>query len=169
MSFTDDLNNIVDQAEAHRDDPFDKPDELNQSVERTRPGIKPWERRQLCRELAIGQPTRAALARKYGVARSTITEFAKRHAAEIDAIKADLDNEFAGLWVADKASRIAAYQADLEMSLSGPYAAHYEHVRTRQAGLRAIAEELGQLPPRATVAVVPVQHILDGVDVDQLK
>lgn len=131
-------------------------------------GRHPWERRQLCRELATGEQTGAALARKYGVTRQAISAFGKRHAAEIDAIKADLDDEFAGLWVAQKAARLALYQADLEASAGGEYADHYEHIRTRQAGLRAIAEELGQLPPRATVAIVPVQHILEGVDPDAL-
>lgn len=131
---------------------------------------RPWERRQLCRELATGE-TQAALGRKYGVTRGAISAFAKRHASEIDAIKADLDNEFAGLWVAQKAARIAAMQADLEMSLENEeYAAHYEQVRTRTQIHRAIAEELGQLPPRATIAVIPVTHIVGGdVDLDQLR
>lgn len=141
-------------------------DDLNESDERTG---RPWERRQLCRELATGEQTRAALARKYGLSRGAITQFAQRHAREIDDIKAALDDEFAGLWVADKAARLAVYQADIEASADGPYSGHYEQVRTRQAGLRAVAEELGQLPPRATIAVVPVQHVLEGVDLEALK
>jgi hypothetical protein len=145
----------------------DEPDDdgtLNGSVER-----RPWERRQLCRELATGDMTRAALARKYGVVRSTITEFAKRHAREIDEIKAHLDDDFAGLWIADKSARMAAYQADLELSGTGKYGSHWEQIRTRSQILKQVAEELGQMPPRAGVVVVPVTHIIEGVDVESLK
>jgi hypothetical protein len=127
-------------------------------------GQRPWERRALCRELAVGEVTGAALARKYDVTRQAISAFKKRHAAEIDAIKADLDNEFAGLWIAQKSARIAAYQADLEASEGGGFGSHFEQIRTRTQVLKAVAEELGQLPPRATITIVPVQHILEGVD-----
>ena len=129
---------------------------------------KPWERRQLCRELATGEHTHAVLGKRYGVTRQAITAFAKRYAREIDAIKADLDNEFAGLWIAQKAARIAAYQADLEASEAGGYGSHFEQIRTRTQILKSVAEELGQLPPRATITIVPVQHILEGVDPDAL-
>lgn len=133
------------------------------------PELKPWDRRILCRELATGDMTRAQLARKYGINRSGITRFAQRYAAEIAAIKAQLDNEFAGLWIADKAARIAAYQADLEASEEhATYGSHYEQIRTRTAILRAVAEELGQLPPRATLTVMPVVHVIEGVDLEQL-
>ena len=131
--------------------------------------VKPWERRQLCRELAAGELTRAQLARKYGINRSGITRFAQRHAREIDDIKANLDDEFAGLWIASKAARIAAYQADAERSEDGGYGSHYEQIRTRLQIYRAVAEELGQLPGRTTVTVVPVVHVVEGVDLEALK
>ena len=131
--------------------------------------IAPWHRRQLCRALAVAEVKRTVLARQSGVSPSAISAFAKRHAAEIDAIKQDLADQFAGQWVADKSARIAAYQADLEMSAEGDYAGHFEQIRTRTQILRAISEELGQLPPRATIAVVPVVHVYEGVDVEVLK
>ena len=34
--------------------------------------------------------------------------------------------------------------------------------------LRNIAEETGQLPPRQSVVIIPVQHIIEGVDVNSL-
>lgn len=141
----------------------DDSDDVKSPVERA------WDRRTLCRELATGEVKRAALARKYGISPAAITAFAKRHAREIDEIKASLDDEFAGLWIADKANRIAAYQADVEASAEGAYGSHYEQIRTRTQILRAVAEELGQLPPRATVSVVPVVHIIEGVDLEALK
>ena len=139
--------------------------EVNGSAKR----IAPWLRRTLCRELAAGEVKRAALARKYGVTPAAITLFAKRHGAEIDAIKRDLDDQFAGLWIADKAARIATYQADLEQSSTGGFGTHFEQIRTRTQILRAVAEELGQLPPRTTLMVMPVVHILEGVDPEALK
>lgn len=139
----------------------------NSSVSRA-PKLSPGDRRQLCRELATGDVPRAQLARKYGMARSSVTAFAKTHAAEIDAIAARLDDDFAGLWIADKGQRISAAQDDYELSLAGEYAGHYEHIRTRTQIRSAVAEELGQLPPRASVTVVPVVHVVQGVDLEAL-
>lgn len=131
--------------------------------------IPPWLRRELCRELAVGDVKRAALARKYGVSAAAITKFAKVHAAEIDDIRASLDDAFAGLWIASKESRLAAHQADYELSAGGDFAAHYEQIRTRTAVLHAAAEELGQLPGRGgTTIVTPVVHIVEGIDVEVL-
>lgn len=127
-----------------------------------------WDHRTLVRELASGDFQRAELGRKYGISGPAITQFAKRHAAEIDATRAQMEGEFTGLWIADKVSRVIAYQRDYELSERGEYAGHYEQVKARTAILRAVAEELGQLPPRATVTVVPVQHVIVGVDLDAL-
>ena len=138
--------------------------EVNGSAKR----IAPWLRRTLCRELAAGEVKRAALARKYGVTPAAITLFAKRHGAEIDAIKRDLDDQFAGLWIADKAARIATYQADLEQSSTGGFGTHFEQIRTRTQILRAVAEELGQLPGKQPIISAVVQHIIVGVDLEQL-
>lgn len=128
-----------------------------------------WERRTLCRELAVGELSKAALGRKYGISASAVTQFSQRHAAEIAAIRGQLDDEFAGLWIADKASRIAAHQADYDAAAGSDKADHHEWIKARTAILHAVAEETGQLPPRATVAVMPVVHILEGVDPDALR
>jgi hypothetical protein len=123
----------------------------------------------LIRELAANEMKRTELARKYGVARATITEFAKRHAAEIADAKDRLDDEFAATWIAGKAQRIAAYQADYEMALNDPRASHHDWVRARTQILLAVAEELGQMPPKMQVSVMPVVHIIEGVNVEDLK
>jgi hypothetical protein len=138
------------------------PDAQSQLPERRR--ITGHEKLTLCRELATAGKTRAALAREYGISRGAMTEFAQRNAREIDAIKARLDDEFAGLWIARKAARIAEYQHDLERIADNP---HHEWVKARTAILKAVAEELGQLPPRVSVAVIPAQHVLIGVDEDE--
>lgn len=127
-------------------------------------GRRAWERRQLCRELAAGDVTQAALARKYGITKQAVSAFAKRHAAEIDTIKAQLDDAFAGLWIAAKENRIAQYQADYEASEAHDKAEHFEWIRVRTQIMHQVAEELGQLPPRATLTIMPVVHVLEGVD-----
>lgn len=123
----------------------------------------------LCRELAAGETPRAELARRYGVGRSAITEFAKRHAAEIDLAKQQMANEFAGMWIASKAQRVAAYMADYQASEGHQRWDHFEHVRVRTQILQAVAEELGQLPPRMQTVVMPVVHVIEGIDLEALK
>ena len=142
-------------------------DELTTRADTEQP-VPPWVRRARCQELAAGKKTRAQLAREWGISRQTVTQFAQRHAAEIREIREHLDDEFAGLWIASKGARIAAYQADLEASATSGYGGHFEQVRTRAQILRQVAEELGQLPGRTGVVVVPVTHVLVDVNLDDL-
>lgn len=127
------------------------------------------EVRQRCRDLAAGELNRSEIARKYGVNPSTITRFARRHAAEIEAIRRDLDDEFAGLWIARKENRLAAYQDEIARLDAHPSASHHEWSKARQSALHAAAEELGQLPGRGAVVIMPVEHVVIGVDVDVLR
>lgn len=136
--------------------------------DRLRDSLKPWQRHKLLRELAAGEKTSAQLSREYGMSASGIREFKKRHRAEVDAIAAAAGDEFAGLWIADKGQRLAAYQADYEIAADDDKQSHHEWVKARTGILHAVAEETGQLPPRATVAIVPVVHIIEGVDLDVL-
>ena len=131
--------------------------------------LTPFSRRKLQRAIAAGEKKRAQIARDFGVSTSYVSQFARRYAFEIDEISRDLDNRFAGLWIADKENRILAYQADYAMALQSDKRDHHEWIKTRTQILHTVAEELGDLPPRATVAIVPVQHILEGVDPDALK
>lgn len=70
---------------------------------------------RLIRALATGEKTRAELARERGVVVSALSEFAKRHAAEIQAVRDNVEDEFAGMWIAQKAERVAAYQQNAEL------------------------------------------------------
>lgn len=129
------------------------------------PGYRVME---LCRELAAEQVKRADLARKYGVSRSAITQFARRHRGRIEEIRRKLDDEFAATWIASKQRRIEALQADYEASAEGYYTGHYEHIKARTAILRAVAEELGQIPNKSNVTIGgTVRHELVGVDVSE--
>lgn len=132
-------------------------------------GIKPWLIHALCRDLATGDKTRAQLAREHGVTRQAMTKFAQRHADRIAEIRAHLDDEFAGIWIANKEKRIAAAERDYELSAGSEYAGHWEHVRTRSMIRKEIAEELGQLPPRTNTVVIAAVHNVVGIDLEDLK
>jgi hypothetical protein len=127
------------------------------------------DQRELQRGLATGEQTRAQLARRFGVTTSYVSQFAKKYAVEIAAIREKLDDEFAGLWIAQKELRIAAYQAEYERALKDPRRNHFEWINARRQILHTVAEELGALPPRQTVTVVPVVHIIENVNLELLK
>lgn len=142
-------------------------DELSGSAKR--PRLTPFDRREIQRALADGTEKRAAIARRFGVTAGYITQFAKQYAREIDDIRRDLDNEFAGLWIASKVNRVIAYQADYARTLADPKSTHHEWVKARAQILHQVAEEMGQLPPRATLTIIPVKHVVEGVDLEVLK
>lgn len=70
---------------------------------------------KLIRALALGEKTNAELAREREVTASAIKEFSKRHAAAIAEVKANVVDAFAGLWIAQKHERVAAYQQTAEV------------------------------------------------------
>lgn len=70
---------------------------------------------RLIRALASGEKPRAELARERGVTAQAISEFQKRHAAEIQAVRDNVEDEFAGMWIAQKHERVAAYQHNAEL------------------------------------------------------
>jgi hypothetical protein len=131
--------------------------------------LTPMDRRQLQRDLAAGELTRAQIARRFGVGTSYISKFARQYAWEIDQIKAALTDRFAGLWIASQESRIVAYQEEYALAMGSDKHDHHEWIKARTAILHTVAEELGQLPPRATVVVQPVTHVIVGVDMDDLR
>ena len=134
----------------------------------SRDSLRPWQRHKLLRELAAGDRTSAQLAADYGMTASGIREYKKRHRPQVDAIAADLANEFAGLWIADKGQRMSAYQDDYERTLEHQHSGHHEWVKSRTGILHNVAEELGQLPGRSPIITVAVTHILEGVDLEDL-
>jgi|ERR1700745_2019787 len=128
--------------------------------------------RQVVRDLALGNFSQDELAEKYGVSQSAISQFKSRHAVEIAAVAADADDAYAGILIADKQARIAAYQAIHDEALvpvpkvtpSGKPAlrinketgeieeiTEVDHRAAMQA-LKSVAEEMGQLPTRLQVS-----------------
>lgn len=120
----------------------------------------------LIRDLALGEWTHSELARQIGVPTADIAAFAQERAEEISdvraALAADVATETAGLWITNKAKRIAEMQSDFEdtqkeiaglrrpglpPNLGVGSRKHYNLNRIRLALLGAVAQEL---EPRRT-------------------
>lgn len=132
---------------------------------------------KLIRDLAKGEERDAQLARRYGVDRSSLLEFKRRHKERIEHVRAHLDDMFAGIEFADKAARVAELSkdaADIAAMLADPdlraTVGYAETARVKQSALRAIAEELGQLPSRMQVQVGGQLDVtIGGVELGDLK
>lgn len=161
------------------DDPFADPPQWE--PRRSLPLERGWIRPKLIRELAEGTKTQEQLAQEYGTSRVSIANFKKRHLTAIEQQKADFENEFAALWIANKAARLAVLQDDVEalteqFDLDGnafheDKKAALDAVKTRHAALLQAAKELGQLPSAAGVQVETkrVTFMIPGVDLEQLR
>jgi transcriptional regulator with XRE-family HTH domain len=129
-------------------------------------------RRQVVRDLALSGLSQDALAEKYGVSQQAISQFKARNAEEIAAVAAKADDEFAGILIAQKAARLAAYQElygvavspTPKISASGKTVTYVDpesgesgvvmevDVRAAATVLKQAAEEMGQLPTRLQVS-----------------
>jgi transposase-like protein len=112
---------------------------------------------EVARAIVTGSPTQAQIARRFDITRSAVTQWKKRHRGPIEQVRASIDTEFSAVYLSEKLTRLWSLQPDFELSTEQPNAASPDHIRVRMALLRAIAEELGALPPRTSVMVVPVQ------------
>lgn len=131
----------------------------------TRPTLEqPLVRRRVQTLLAHGQLTQEAIGEQFGVTQQAVSDFARRHAETITQIRDNAADEFAGLAIAQKATRLqvyeellaAAMQASPKSTASGRVVVDPETGSTVyeiDAGtaakiLRNVAEELGHLPTR---------------------
>lgn len=123
---------------------------------------------KLLRDLALGELTGNELAEKYNCSRPAISQFKRRHEIEIDEIRGALADEYAGVWVAKKLDRLKAYQQKVEEMLDGRSPRNAEVMATL---LKAVAEELGDLPARTQVNVSnqSVTYQVVGIDPDSLR
>lgn len=151
-------------------------------------GIK---RLQVMREIAVGEMTQTALAAKYGVSQSAVSQFSSRYADEIADIRADMANEFAGILIAQKANRLALYQELAEIALTPtpklatngktvtvlnadgePETVMEVDVRAAAQVAKQAAEEMGQLPTRLQVQGgldVTTKYTVTGINPEDLK
>lgn len=117
--------------------------------------LRGWRKRQLIRDLALGNLTFEELAAKYDHAEVSIRTFARKNKEFIDEVKAAHENEYAGLWIVSKSARIAEYQQDVEeinevlaRLLDTEQDLNSNLIRMKHNALRSVADELGELPTR---------------------
>ena len=126
-----------------------------------------WVKHRLIRDFALGERTGVELAVQYGCSNASISQFKKRHALEIEEVRNHLADEYAGVWVANKIDRIREYQEAAEKMASG---ASPRNAEVLVSILKAVAEELGQLPARTQVNVSQenVTYEIVGISPDDI-
>jgi hypothetical protein len=118
-----------------------------------------YARRRLIIDLAKEEKTQRELAALYDCSVSSINEFKARHMPAILEARADLGNEFTGLWIAQKLDRLAELEALFEDTVSA------RDRETKAMLLRHAAEELGQIPNKSTLDITAeVKVRIEGLD-----
>lgn len=147
--------------------------------------------REVVRLLAAEEISQADIARRYDVTTSAVTQFKQRHAEEIAAVRADMDDEFAGIAIASKVNRVALLQQIAEKALEPvpkvsangkvAYVTNEDgesemvmevDARAAMAALKQVAEELGQLVQRSQVSGdmnTTTTYRIEGVSPADLK
>jgi hypothetical protein len=139
-----------------------------------------YRRMIVCREIADGKSI-SWLIEKYGVTKVAVLAFKRNNAELIGKLRAQVEDELVGLWIADKALRVAEYQQaaeDLDDALqsvmrNGTVLGKDDValLTEKRKTFRAVAEELGQLPNRNQIDVqgASVTYNFEGVDPNALK
>lgn len=151
---------------------------------------QPWTRRALMIELAHGRKTQTQLAGEFGVTQGAISLFADRWRDEIQAIRDNDMDEFTGIELAKKSSRLELLQSIVEKAMQpvpkvSATKDGYVFVRDENGDLikevdgglagriaKQIAEELGQLPTKVQLSGeigVAVNYSVNGVTPEDLK
>jgi hypothetical protein len=122
------------------------------------------QKQQLIRDLAVADSSQVELGRKYGVSKSVVTKFKQDNRQQIESFMQDYLASITGENIKQQDWRIMQYERDLA-KLEGKWSPEYVRVRTQI--LKQVAEEQGQLPPRMQIAIMPVTHIVRGIDLDE--
>jgi len=113
-----------------------------------------WRKAQLIRELARGELSQTRLGEIHGVSQASISRFATRYSGDIEMVRYHLAERLQEgaehLWVANKQNRLAEYQSTAERMAEVNTPRSHE---IKLAALKAVAEELGDLPARTQVNV----------------
>lgn len=131
--------------------------------------LRGYKKLELMRHLATGEHSQAYLAELYDLTESGVSAFKRRNAQEIQEIVDNIDDRFAGMWIAKKEKRIAEYLSQVEL-VQDSTDADAPMLRVAQAALRAVADELGDIPNKSTVEVKAetVTYTVEGVDLETL-
>lgn len=134
--------------------------------------IRSHQKLALMRELAEGQHSQRDLAAKYGVTHGAISQFKSKHATQIAQIQATFEDEFASLWISNKANRIFQYQQQvelindrLEQNPADPRLGTL--LRYAQAALDAVAKEMGAYTTKIE-SNDRVSYVVEGVDPEKM-
>lgn len=128
--------------------------------------LRGWVKYSLVDDLVEGIKTYEALAVKYDVSPQRIGQFKKQNEELIEERRKNAADEFAGMWIAKKKNRIAAYEADVDRI--DEYDPDPQWTRIKHAALKSVAEELGQLKSHIDVES-RVAYTVDGVDMSKLQ
>ncbi len=126
-----------------------------------------WKKHRLIRDLALAERSQRELAEQYGVSQNAISQFKKRFALEVEEVRDNLADEYAGVWVADKLARIQEYQEAAEKMAAGKTPRSTEVLVTI---LKAVAEELGDLPARTqtNVSIQQTSYEIVGINPEDI-
>lgn len=118
----------------------------------------------LAHDLALGEETQAALARKYSVSDSAISYFRNQHSGDIEKVQEDAFRARTDLWINDLNERKWAYQ-DIYETFNRRTEADGN---IRLKALKQMDELTGQIPPKTNIAIIPVQHMVVDSDGNNL-
>ena len=144
------------------------------------------ERRRLIMDLAMGEAAHREIARREQISLADLQDFAREHEREIaeaqQVLLGKLAEEAAGLWVSNKANRIAEYQDEIEeirdylaeLRDNGIMwsRAHRDMVRAYLDLFRQVADELGAYPQRQSAPArqgQTVHYVIETGDTKALQ
>lgn len=147
--------------------------------------------RQIVRLLAAQELSLGQIAERYNCTPQAVGQFRDRNAEEIAAVRANMDDEFAGLAIASKVNRVALLQEIAEKALQPvpkisangkvTYVTNEDgesemvmevDARAAMAALKQVAEELGQLVARTQMTgdmQTTTTYRIESVNVEDLK
>jgi hypothetical protein len=128
---------------------------------------------RLIHDLALDAWSERDLAENYGVAQPSIHEFKIRNSYQIACARDSIEDHFSALWIANKVSRLAELEDDVE-DINAALVNATADIKPRlylakHRALRNAAEELGQLAPKAVNATVSVRYEIASVDMTALE
>lgn len=122
------------------------------------------ERLKLIHDLALSPKTQAQLAQDYGISQNSVSRIKREESRDIERIQDDYLEQATGQMISNLEWRMKELEkAVLVMgNKRSP-----EFVRAKVMALHEAAEQLGQLPPRMQINIIPVEHKLSGIDINE--